>query len=101
MKERDQRRKIEEAEREYEEHLKDWEYGEREKEKQRQYEKESDKEKLKHLLKGRAKLEVYCAFTPANYSFCSPVYLSCFIEGGKKTGPGEAASKYQKNKILR
>ena len=63
MKERDQRRKIEEAEREYEEHLKDWEYGEREKEKQRQYEKESDKEKLEHLMKGRAKLEVYCAFT--------------------------------------
>ena len=63
MKEREQRRKIEEAEREYEEHLKDWEYREREKEKQRQYEKERDKEKVEHLLKGRAKLEVYCAFT--------------------------------------
>ncbi|XP_052311075.1 RNA-binding motif protein 25 isoform X4 [Populus trichocarpa] len=44
-KEREQRRKIEEAERVYEERLKDWEYREREKEKQRQYEKERDKER--------------------------------------------------------
>ncbi|GAV91424.1 PWI domain-containing protein [Cephalotus follicularis] len=44
-KERDQRRKIEDAERAYEECLKEWEYRERDKEKQRLYEKEKEKER--------------------------------------------------------
>ncbi|KAM1170760.1 hypothetical protein ACFX13_021516 [Malus domestica] len=44
-KEKEQRRKIEDAEHQYEKCLKDWEYREREKEKQRQYEKEREKER--------------------------------------------------------
>ncbi|KAM1744807.1 hypothetical protein ACFX11_011645 [Malus domestica] len=44
-KEKEQRRKLEDAEHQYEKCLKDWEYREREKEKQRQSEKEREKER--------------------------------------------------------
>ncbi|CAJ2647572.1 unnamed protein product [Trifolium pratense] len=44
-KEREQKRRIEEVERQFEAHLKEWEYREREKEKERQYEKEKEKDR--------------------------------------------------------
>ncbi|KAE9613388.1 putative RNA recognition motif domain, PWI domain-containing protein [Lupinus albus] len=46
-KERGQRRRVEEAESQYEACLKEWEYIEREKEKERQYGKEKEKERVR------------------------------------------------------